>query len=116
MASTPSVVKFIVAQLGVEATSKPMFGEHGVYFGGVLIGVICDDRLFLKKTNAGSTLLGEHEEAPPYPGAKPAILVPEESWEDKALMSQLAHATATELSAIPSRKKRSESTRRRTRS
>ncbi len=97
MASTRSLVAFVTDQLGPDASSKAMFGEYGIYVRGVLIGLFCDDRLFLKPTTAGARLLGEHEMAPPYPGAKPAMLVPEESWDDRGLMSRLAEATASEL-------------------
>ncbi len=97
MASTASVVQFVVDQMGPGAASRAMFGEYGIYFRGTLVGLFCDDRLFLKPTRAAAALLGEHELGSPYPGAKPAIVVPEESWEDAALMTRLASETAAEL-------------------
>lgn len=97
MASTRSLVEFVTEQLGPNVSSKAMFGEYGIYLRGVLIGLFCDDRLFLKPTDAGARLLGEHEMASPYPGAKPAMLVAEESWDDRGLMSRLAESTASEL-------------------
>ena len=102
MANTPSLVEFVVDQLGPEVSSRAMFGEHGIYNRGVLVGLFCDDRLFLKPTDAGAQLLGKHDMEPPYPGAKPAMVVAEESWEDRELMMCLAEVTATEL-ALPGR-------------
>ena len=99
MASTRSTVDFLLRQLGPEATAKPMFGEYGLYFRGTLIGSVCDDRLFLKVTAAGANVIGEHECDSPYPGAKPAILVPEDLWGTAHAMRELAIATATELGA-----------------
>lgn len=99
MACTPSLIAFVVEQFGPGVTSKAMFGEHGIYRRGVLIGLFCDDRLFLKPTAEGARLLGEHERAPPYPGAKPAMIVPEELWGDRGCMARLAEGTAAELLA-----------------
>ncbi|MGA9523944.1 MAG: TfoX/Sxy family protein [Myxococcaceae bacterium] len=106
MASKASHVEFLVGQLGPGVTAKAMFGEYGLYQRGVLFALVCDDRLFLKRTDAGVALLGPHEEAPPYPGAKPLPVVPEDVWEDHALMTRLADATAAELAAKPAPKKR----------
>jgi TfoX/Sxy family transcriptional regulator of competence genes len=97
MASTRSTVDFLLRQLGPEATANPMFGEYGLYFRGTLIGSVCDDRLFLKVTAAGASVIGEHTCDSPYPGAKPAIIVPEDLWGEAHVMRELATATATEL-------------------
>ena len=97
MGSARSTVDFLLDQLGSEATAKSMFGEYGLYFRGTLIGSVCDDRLFLKVTAAGETVIGEHERDSPYPGAKPAIIVPEDLWGAAHMMRELAIATATEL-------------------
>ncbi len=100
MASKRSVVDFLIDQLGEGASAKAMFGEYGVYFRGRLIGLFCDDRFFLKPTTAGASLLGEHERGSPYPGAKPAIIVPEDLWDNPSLMARLAAGTAQELGPI----------------
>ena len=101
MSSKPATVAFLVDQLGADVIAKPMFGEYGVYFRGLLVGLVCDDRLFLKFTAAGSALLPDHESASPYPGAKPAIVVAEELWDDRELMAQLPAATASDLAKAP---------------
>lgn len=99
MASSRPVVDYVVSQLGREAHAKPMFGEYGLYFQGTLIGLICDDRLFLKVTDAGVEVIGDHERGAPYPGAKPAIVVPQATWKKTALMERLAAATAEALAS-----------------
>ena len=98
MASSRSVVDYIIGQLGPDASARAMFGEYGVYVRGTLIALVCDDRLFLKPTDAAAEICGAHERASPYPGAKPAIVVPEEDWGDGALMRRLAAANAAALS------------------
>jgi DNA transformation protein and related proteins len=97
MASSQSVVDYIVGQLGPGASGRAMFGEYGVYVRGTLIGLVCDDRLFLKATDAAAEICGSYERAPPYPGAKPAIVVPEEDWADGVLMRRLAALNAAAL-------------------
>ncbi|WP_370204755.1 TfoX/Sxy family protein [Pararhodobacter marinus] len=54
--------------------AKRMFGEWGLYLDGKFIGVICDDTLFLKDTPGARAAFPEAETAPPYPGAKPALV------------------------------------------
>ena len=100
MASSRPIVDFIVSQLGKEALAKPMFGEYGVYFKGTLIGLVCDDRLFIKATEAGAAVIGKHEQGPPYPGSKPAIIVPQATWKKTALMEKLAATTAEALASV----------------
>jgi TfoX/Sxy family transcriptional regulator of competence genes len=105
MASNASLVAFVVEQLGSDVTSKKMFGEYGIYRESQLIALFCDDQLFMKSTEAGRALLGEVDEAPPYPGAKPAFRIGDERWDDAAFMSKLASRTAAELAARPAKPK-----------
>jgi TfoX/Sxy family transcriptional regulator of competence genes len=81
-----------------------MFGEFGLYSHGVFFGLICDDRLFIKPTEAGRTFIGDVAEAPAYPGARPSLLI-EDRVEDGPWLSELVRITARELSAT--NKKRS---------
>lgn len=111
MASTASLVEYVVDQMGPGAASRAMFGEYGVYFRGTLVGLFCDDRLFLKRTQAAAALLGVHELGSPYPGASPAIIVPEASWDDAGLMARLASETAAELAKAPTAKRRAKTPR-----
>lgn len=107
MSSRRSVVDYVVDQLGDGVAARPMFGEYGVYRRDVLIALVCDNRLYLKPTVAGRALLGhELEEAQPYPGAKPAFVVPEERWDDADFMGALAQATASELATAPKRRRK----------
>ena len=100
MASDLSFVEFVVDQLDQDcaATYKKMFGEYGVYSGGTMFGVICDNRLYVKPTEGGRAYVGEVVEAPPYPGAKPHLLI-EEQVENAGWLSELVRITAGELAA-----------------
>ncbi len=92
-----------------------MFGEYGIYRDDTLIALFCDDRLYLKRSDAGLALLGDDvEEAPPYPGAKPLYVVPEERWDDADFMRAIGDATARALwRQPPPRKLRRRKLRRR---
>jgi len=106
MPSTQKFVDYIIDQIGNadEITAKKMFGEYGLYSGGKLFGLICDDKLFVKPTNAGREYIGEPVEAPPYPRAKPSFLI-EDKIEDSEWLSELVRITAAEL-PMPKPKKK----------
>ena len=77
-------------------SAKSMFGEYGLYFDEKIIGLVCDNQLFLKITDTGRAVLGEEAvEAPAYPGSKPYFLI--ESLEDSDFMTQLIHKSWQEL-------------------
>lgn len=111
MASNIDFVQYVCDQIGGagEITHKKMFGEYGIYCNGKVIGVICDNQFFVKKTNAGIGILVNCEEAAPYTGAKPHLLI--ESVDDKELMSKFIAATYDEV-PVPKSKKKVSSTER----
>lgn len=99
MASQQTTVDAIVlAGSGAgDVSARKMFGEYALYCDGKLVGLICNDTLFMKPTAAGRKIAGPVEEAPPYRGAKPSLLIPRERWEDGAWLSILVRASADEL-------------------
>jgi len=98
MASDLDFVTFVVDQCDddVAVSYKRMFGEFGLYSHEKFVGVICDNRLFVKPTDAGRSFIGSVVEAPPYPGAKPSFLIGDEI-DDGAWLSELLRITAREL-------------------
>jgi len=98
MASDPSFVEFVVDQFDKDCaiTYKKMFGEYGLYSDGKFFGMICDDRFFVKQTEEGREYIGNVVEAPPYPGAKLALLI-EDKLEDGEWLSELVRITARAL-------------------
>lgn len=105
MASNLDFVQYVCEQISGagEITYKKMFGEYGIYCNGKVIGVICDNQFYVKKTDAGSAILTGCEEASPYTGAKPHLLI--ESVDDKDLMTKFIAATYEEVPAPKSKKK-----------
>jgi TfoX/Sxy family transcriptional regulator of competence genes len=90
-------------------SAKPMFGEFGVYVEGKMIGCVCDDQLFVKATASGRVHAQPALEAPPYPGAKPQLLIEADRWDDAEWLGELLRITAAEL-PTPKPRKRKRST------
>lgn len=107
MASSKKFVDFIIDQIenagAIEA--KKMFVEYGLYAGGKLVGLICDDKLFIKPTVSGRAYIENVVEAPPYEGAKPSFLI-EERIEDSKWLSELISITYHELPEPKPKKKK----------
>ena len=107
MASDSGFVEFIVDQIenAGEITYKKMFGEYALYSDGKVVALICDDKLFIKPTNAGKSYINDLVEAPPYPGAKLYFLI-EDNIDDREWISNLIRLTAQELPAPKPKKKK----------
>lgn len=101
MASTRKTVDYIVEQIGGAGVvvARPMFGEYGLYCDGRMIGIIGDEQLFIKPTAGGRTVAADAQEIPPYPGAKPYLLIDADRWEDRDWMTDLVRITASEVPA-----------------
>lgn len=68
-----------------------MMGEYVVYCKDIPVGCICDNRLYVKITNASRRLCPDAPEIPPYAGAKPRFLIEN---NDGEFLSELLHAIA----------------------
>ena len=75
---------------------KSMMGGYLVYFNGKLIGDICGDELFLKRTPTSDRLLADCELRYPYEGSKTLMYVLE-SFDDKSLIVELLDGMYAEL-------------------
>ena len=106
MATEKSFADFVVEQLAEAGIiiCRKMFGEYGVYCDGKIVALLCDNRLFIKPTEAGRAFIGEVVLAPPYPGAKDYFLI-EEQLEDGEWLSHLVRTSAAEL-PLPKPKKK----------
>ena len=98
MATNKSFVEFVAEQIENVGTItyRAMFGEYGIYADGKIFGLICDNKLFIKPTNAGREFIKNVVEASAYPGAKPSFLI-EEKIENRDWLSELVRITVKEL-------------------
>ena len=100
MSSQPSFVDYIVDQLSGLNNIRilKMFGEYGLYCNEKIVLLICDDKVFVKRTEIGEKLIkGRFEYAPAYPGAKPSLLIGADVFEVRDLFSRLVSSTADAL-------------------
>ena len=99
MASDRGTVDYIIEQIADagSVSAKAMFGEYGVYCDGRMVAIIGDDQLFVKPTPGGRAFAPDAAEAPPYPGAKPCLLIDAERWDDREWMADLIRITTSEL-------------------
>ena len=75
---------------------KAMMGGYLVYLNGKLIGDICDNELFLKRTPTSDRLLADSELRFPYEGSKTLMHV-FDRFEDMALIAELLEGMYAEL-------------------
>lgn len=101
MASDRKTVDFIVDQMSGAGTvsAKPMFGEYGLYYDGKMVGIIGDNQLFIKPTARGRVFALGAEEVPPYPGAKPYLVIKPDRWDDSDWMTELVCISGADLPA-----------------
>ena len=88
-------VREIFSEFG-DIVIKPMMGGYLVYYNGKLIGDICDDELFLKRTPTSDRLLAESELRYPYEGSKTLMHV-FDRFEDTDLVAELMEGMYAEL-------------------
>lgn len=99
MASSVATVEWIVKSLAGagEVSFKKMFGEYGIFCDGKMVALVCDDQFFVKRTEVGYAFWGEHEEAAPYKGAKPCMLLGEADMRDHVRLVELIRLTQEHL-------------------
>ena len=115
MSSKQATVDFILEQIATagSVSARKMFGEYAIYCDGKVVALVCDDKLFVKPTDAGRAIAGSVENAPAYPGAKPSLLIPAETWDDADWLADLIRTTSRSLPS-PKPKARNKASRSRT--
>jgi DNA transformation protein and related proteins len=108
MASDREFVTFVCEQLrgAGEISSRRMFGEAAVYLQDKVVGLICDNQLFIKATEPGRGKIGVPTEAPPFPGASNWFLMAD--LDDPEFLADLVRTTAA---ALPNPKVKAKKTR-----
>jgi len=100
MSTDRAFVDHVLEQLASrELEAKPMFGEYGLYCQGKIIGLICDNTLFIKPTDEGVAFAGRIARGEPYPGAKPQLRISAAKLKDVAWLEQLVDITTAALPA-----------------
>lgn len=85
---------------------RKMFRKYLLYCDSKLIGLVCDCKFFLKKTDAGRNLLKEMCEVPAYNGARVSLLIT--STDDREYLTKPLSATANGLPSSRLKKTKNE--------
>ncbi len=99
MATSQKTIEFLFEQIAGAGLLRyrKMFGEYAVYLNEKVVGFVCNDKLFVKPTEAGREYIGEPEEAPAYPGSKMYFYISTDLWEDREWITELIVRTADAL-------------------
>ena len=110
MASDFGFVEYVCDQLApVGAVSvRKMFGEYCVYVEGKVVGLVVNNQLMLKPSDAGRAFYGDGPTAQPFPGAKDWLAVGERL-DDRLWIQALVR---TSLAALPEPQLRKPRTRK----
>ncbi len=108
MACNSEFVQYIVDQCSGagEIKIRKMFGDYGIYCDEKIFGLICDNQLFIKITEAGKVILPDLETSSPYEGAKPHFIFSD--IDNRDALSKFIQITCSELPAPKIKKNRSE--------
>ncbi len=107
MATEQKIVDYIIGQIDINQVSyKKMFGEYALYFNEKLFALVCDNKLFIKPTQAGREFIGSDlVEVAPYPGAKTNFLI-DEKLDNRDWLKKLVNITIIELPEPKPKKKK----------
>ncbi|MDC7123932.1 MAG: TfoX/Sxy family protein [Spirochaetales bacterium] len=106
MATDKNFADFVASQIEEAGNIRyrKMFGEYAFYCNDKVVGLICDNQVFVKPTEAGRRFIGSDvKEAPAYEGAKNSFLI-EDKIEDRDWFCELIRLTEQEL-PVPKKKK-----------
>lgn len=72
MSTDYSFVEYVLetASLGSRLMHKRLFGEFALYLDDKVIAFVCDNSVYIKPSQAVTTLVPDLPQGPPYPGAK----------------------------------------------
>jgi DNA transformation protein and related proteins len=107
VSTSKSTIDYILDQISRagDVRARKMFGEYALYCNGKVVGLVCDDILYLKITVPGKEYAGDfYQEGYAYPGAKVSMLIDGDRIEDSEWLSELVRITADNV-APPKQKK-----------
>jgi DNA transformation protein len=99
MVSSQKNIDYITDQIARagDIRSRKMFGEYALYCNEKVIGLVCNNILYLKITAPGRAQIEHPVEAPPYIGAKPMFQIGDGLLDDREWLTKLVRITADAL-------------------
>ncbi len=92
MSTTQDFADYILDSVNDKKSSvTKMFGEYALYYDKKVVGLICDNTLFLKITDFSKKILEavKVKTGPAYPRSKDFYIVGEEILEDNKLLKKI---------------------------
>ncbi|MBP9766055.1 MAG: TfoX/Sxy family protein [Candidatus Pacebacteria bacterium] len=104
MSSTKDFLDYVLDQIKNQdfVKSRKMFGEYAIYYDNKVVGLICDNQLFIKNTKSGKDFVEKEfgkeniNLASPFPKAKDWILL-EDEIENREFLNELIEITRDSL-------------------
>jgi TfoX/Sxy family transcriptional regulator of competence genes len=114
VATQIETVEFILGKLRDRGrfTVRAMFGEYALYADGKVVGLVCDDLLYVKIVPASESLENLCAKDRPYPGARPYYLVEESQVSTIHNLAQILSNIAGSLPAKREKTGKLKNTRR----
>ena len=108
MGTQRSIKDYILDQAsGLDVRAHKMFGNYALYCDEKVVGLVCNDELFVKITETGKEYIGEHYiEGFAYPGAKASMHISGDLVEDRDWLKDLLQLTADALPMPKPKKKK----------
>jgi TfoX/Sxy family transcriptional regulator of competence genes len=99
MSTSQSTMDFLLDILSdsKQVSARKMFGEYCLYYAGRPVGLVCDEQLYLKPSEAAKRLMKTPDEGAPFPGARPHLRISPDDWDERGWMNALVRATFDSL-------------------
>jgi DNA transformation protein and related proteins len=107
VSTSKSTIDYILDQISRagDVSIRKMFGEYALYCNGKVVGLVCDDTLYIKITVPGKEYVGDfYQEGYAYRGAKVSMMIDGDRIEDREWLSELVRITAENI-PLPKQKK-----------
>ena len=80
MSTKKETIEYMLEKLGEpdRFSTRAMFGEYALYADGTVVGLVCDDQLYIKIMPESVKLEAVCDKDTPYPGAKQYYLIEED--------------------------------------
>ena len=108
MSTEAETADYIVEQLAglPDVYARRMFGEYALYCNGRVVGLICDNTLFVKISEPGRKFVGKfYQEGFAYKGAKASMQIDEDLIDDKEWLRELILTTAKNVPITKKKRK-----------
>lgn len=98
MATSKDFAEYVLDQIGDEqARVRAMFGEYALYFEDKVVGLICNETLFIKITENTKSILGDNPTGSAYLGSKDFYIINEDILESHSQLRDLVVACSKDI-------------------